>query len=199
MRVPPPLILAAADYFVLTQIAAVAMGTRICARILSGTGKAEWGSPREVGGFLLYRGSWREGEPQASSLAVPAASKVTQMRLNVEGHRLLEICPSVPWGPSSGTQGSVDPHPSPGATQLPPTLSSRSLVRKKMNCSPGSMVLYPEHLAPVVFWSSEFWGFRKGMWHVCVDCATPSVGFRAAPRNQMHECFWGKAQECAHT
>lgn len=74
MRVPPPLILAAADYFVLTQIAAVAMGTRICAQILSGTGKAEWGSPREVGGFLLYRGSWREGEPQASSLAVPAAS-----------------------------------------------------------------------------------------------------------------------------
>lgn len=71
VRVPPPLILAAADYFVPTQIGAVTMGTRICAQILSGAGKAEWGSPREAGEFPLYRGGWRE---RATSLFLGCSS-----------------------------------------------------------------------------------------------------------------------------
>lgn len=57
----------------LTQIGAVAMGTRICAQLHSGAGKAEWSFSREGGGFLLYRGGWRETEPRASSLPVLAA------------------------------------------------------------------------------------------------------------------------------
>lgn len=50
------------------------MGTRICAQLHSGAGKAEWGFSREGGGFLLYRGSWRERKLRVSSLAVLVAS-----------------------------------------------------------------------------------------------------------------------------
>lgn len=184
----------------LTQIGAVAMGTRICAQLRPGAGKAEWGFSREGGGFLLYRGDWRKKrEPRASSLAVLTASAKGDPRGTECGRSSppgdSSLCAL---GPCPLHREVWDPHPSPSAAQLPPTLSSWSLVRK-MNCPEGSMVLYPECLGPGVFWNSEFRAFRKGIWHVRVYCVTPSVGFRAASRNQTHECFWGKAQECAHT
>lgn len=127
MRVPPPLILAAEDYFVLTQIGAVAMGTRICAQLRSGAGKAEWGSSKEDGGFPLYRGGWREREPRASSWTLLATSSKGDPRgLSVEGHHLLEIPCSGPWGSShcAGERGTLThppelpgflPHSSAGA------------------------------------------------------------------------------------
>lgn len=68
--------------------------------------------PERLEGFYVIEAAG--GEESHEPLPWPLQllqSKVTQMKLHVEGHRLLEICSSVPWGPSWGTQGSIGPSP----------------------------------------------------------------------------------------